>query len=150
MIPSRVSAKLSVDLDSHEVHEMIIRCYNQVYSPKLTLEELTAELEASVKIEVINQKESLLKGVDFFGLRVKKVSFQTTIHEADNLPEVISHEGDVFTLIAEIIFYDFVILGETNGYFLVTHDTESFYDKMVDIHYIPKESNIRFLKMQRI
>ena len=84
MIPSRVSAKLSVDLDSHEVHEMIIRCYNQVYSPKLTLEELTAELEASVKIEVINQKESLLKGVDFFGLRVKAItlcSLASSLHK---------------------------------------------------------------------
>lgn len=150
MIPSKVSAKLSLNLDTSEVHEMIIHCYEQVYSPKLTLHELTAELEALIQTEAISKKDQLLSGIDTYGLSPREISFHAIIHEVHNLPGIIAVAGDVFTLTAEIIFEDFIILGKTNGFFLVTHETDDFYDKMVDIHYLPESSDVKFLKMQRL
>ena len=145
-IPFQVKTRLQPQLSGEDAAELYT-AFLQDLDRRFNLRD---NFECWYAISPENYDENLLKGIDLYGLQVKELSFISAIHEAHNLPEIIAHEGDVFTLIAEILFRDFVILGETNGYFLVTHETESFANRMVDVHYIPKDSDIRFMKMQRI
>ncbi len=49
MQPSKAIFSKQIALDSNQMDRLIINCFDEVYSPKHTLEELIAELEATLQ-----------------------------------------------------------------------------------------------------
>jgi hypothetical protein len=127
---------------------LIESCFNEVYSPKHTLEELVAELESKIQSRInTNPKQYLLKE-SLFGFQPKHVLLKIEDLEDQNLPQVIKSKGNCLNFNAKIEYEEVHLVGFLNNQYMIADPNLNLWNDYADVMYVPNEPGLTIKKIQ--
>lgn len=151
MYPSRVIFEQSKSINVGNAGELIEKCFEEVYSPKHTLEELIAELESVIQSGINRNPNKYLSEPSQFGLRPDNVILRIDSLESLNLPLIINSKGKCLRFQARINYSEAILVGYVDQNFLIAKNDSDLWNDFTEVIYIPesmgfKVKSIKFME----
>lgn len=148
MYPSKVIFEQVKLINSEIASDLIQSCFNEVYSPRHTLEELVAELESKIQNEINSDPQHNLMADSLYGIKPQKVLLRIEDIENYTLPLVISTKGKCLNIIAKIEYEEVHLVGFLDNRYMIANTEINLWSDYAEIIYIPNEEGLTIKKIQ--
>jgi len=148
MYPSKVIFEQVKLINSEIAGDLIQSCFNEVYSPRHSLEELVAELESKIQSEVNSDPQHNLMVDSLYGIKPQKVLLKIEDIENYSLPLVISTKGKCLNIIAKIEYEEVHLVGYLDNKYMIANTGINLWSDYAEIIYIPNEEGLTIKKIQ--
>jgi hypothetical protein len=148
MYPSKVIFEQSKSIDSDNAGELIELCFNEIYSPKHTLEELVAELESRIQSKINSDLKKYLSEESLYGLQPQSAILKIDDLEGKNLPLIIKTKGKCLNFNARIEYQEVHFVGYLDNKYLITNSDIDIWGDFAEVIHIPNESGLSIRKIQ--
>jgi len=148
MYPSKVIFEQVKLINSEIAGDLIQSCFNEVYSPRHSLEELVAELESKIQSEVNSDPQHNLMVDSLYGIKPQKVLLKIEDIENYTLPLVISTKGKCLNIIAKIEYEEVHLVGFLDNRYMIANTGINLWSDYAEIIYIPSEEGLTIKKIQ--
>jgi len=148
MYPSKVIFEQVKLLDTEIMGDLIQRCFNEVYSPRHSLEELVAELESRIQSRINSDPQNYLMVDSLYGIKPEKVLLKIEDIENYSLPSVISSKGKCLNINAKIEYEEVNLVGYLDNKYMIANTDINLWSDYAEIIYIPSEEGLTIKKIQ--
>lgn len=148
MLPSKVIFEQTKTVNSDNAGNLIESCFNEVYSPKHTLEELVAELESKIQSRINSNPKQYLSKESLYGIQPQHVMLKIDDLEDQNLPQVIKSKGKCLSFNAKIEYEEVHLVGFLNNQYMITDPEIDLWNDYAEIMYIPYDPALTIRKIQ--
>lgn len=148
MYPSKVIFEQVKLLDTEIMGDLIQRCFNEVYSPRHSLEELVAELESRIQSRINSDPQNYLMVDSLYGIKPEKVLLKIEDIENYSLPSVISSKGKCLNINAKIEYEEVNLVGYLDNKYMIANTEINLWSDYAEIIYIPSEKGLTIKKIQ--
>ena len=148
MYPSKVIFEQSRTINLSNAGNLIENCFNEVYSPKHSLEELVAELESIIQSKINADPKQYLAGESLYGIQAQHVMLKIEDLEDQNLQMVIKTKGKCLIYNAKIEYEVVHLVGFLNDNYLVVNADINIWGNFAEVNYIPAEPGLTIRKIQ--
>ena len=150
MYPSKVIFEQSKTIQADSAGDLFETCFNEVYSPKQTLEELVAVLESRIQSKVNNNPELYLTNEYLYGIKPRKILLKIEDITDQNLKSVIHSKGKCLNFNAIIEYEEVHLVGYMDNKYLITNTDIDLWNAYAEVIYIPNEAGLTIRKIQFI
>jgi len=150
MYPSKVIFEQVKLINSELTGDLIQICFDEVYSPRHSLEELVAELESKIQSEINSDPQHYLMVDSLYGIKPQKVLLK--IEDIDNytLASIISSKGKCLKINAKIEYEEVHLVGYLDNKYMIANTDINLWSDYAQIIYIPNEEGLTIKKIQFI
>ena len=148
MYPSKVIFEQVKLIDKEITGDLIQNCFNEVYSPRHSLEELVAELESRIQSEINSDPQHYLMTDSLYGIRPQKVLLRIEDIENYTLASVISSKGKSLNIIAKIEYEEVHLVGFMDNKYMIANTEINLWSDYAEIIYIPNDEGLTIKKIQ--
>jgi hypothetical protein len=148
MYPSKVIFEHLKIINSDNARDLIKSCFNEVYSPKHTLEELVAELESTIQSKINAAPDQHAAGMALYGIQPKHVLLKIDDLEGQNLQQVIKSKGTCLSFNAKIEYEEVHLVGYLDNKYMIANTETNLWSDYAEIIYVPKEPGLVIRKIQ--
>jgi hypothetical protein len=148
MYPSKVVFEQVKLIDTEITDELVQSCFNEVYSPRHSLEELVAELESRIQSEINSDPEHYLMVDSLYGIKPQKVLLKIEDVENYTLASVISSKGKCLNIIAKIEYEEVHLVGFLDDKYMIANTEINLWSDYAEIIYIPNDEGLTIKKIQ--
>jgi hypothetical protein len=148
MYPSKVIFEQSKVINTENAGTLIETCFNEIYSPKHTLEELVAELESKIQSKINANPKQYLANDSLYGIQPQHVLLKIDDFENQNLPVVIKTKGKCLSFNTKIEYKEVHLVGYLDNKYMIANTEINLWSDYAEIIYIPKESGLTIRKIQ--
>lgn len=148
MYPSKVIFEQVKLIDKEIAVDLVQSCFNEVYSPRHSLEELVAELEARIQSEINSDPQHYLMTDSLYGIKPKKVQLKIEDIENYTLASVISSKGRCLNIIAKIEYEEVHLVGFMDNKYMIANTEINLWSDYAEIIYIPNDEGLTIKKIQ--
>jgi len=150
MYPSKVIFQLYKRIDTENLSKLIEASFNEVYSPRHSLEELIAELESKIQSHINTSPAQYLKAESFYGLIPHTVLLKIEDDQSYTLSSVISSKGKCLNISATIEYEEVHLVGFLDDKYMIANTETNLWSDYAEIVYIPNEEGLTIKKIQFI
>jgi hypothetical protein len=148
MYPSKVIFEQTSTIHSENAGNLIETCFNEVYSPKHTLEELIAELESRIQSKINGDPITYLESESLYGILPKSALLKIDDLESQNLATIIRTKGKCLTFNARIEYQEVHLVGYLDNKYLIANTDINLWSDYAEIIYIPNDPGLTLKKIQ--
>ena len=148
MYPSKVIFEQVKLIDTEITGDLIQSCFNEVYSPRHSLEELVAELESRIQSEINSDPQHNLMVDTLYGIKPQKVLLRIEDFENYTLASIITTKGKCLNINAKIEYEEVHLVGFLNNKYMMANTDINLWSDYAEIIYIPNEEGLAIKKIQ--
>ncbi len=148
MYPSKVIFEQVKLIDNDVSGDLIQSCFNEVYSPRHSLEELVAELESRIQSEINSDPQHYLMTDSLYGIKPQKVLLRIEDIENYTLASVISSKGKCLDINAKIEYEEVHLVGYMDNKYMIANTDINLWSDYAEIIYIPNDAGLTIKKIQ--
>jgi hypothetical protein len=148
MYPSKVIFEQSKTIDLNSTGDLVERCFNEVYSPKHTLEELVAELESNIQSKINANPKEYLAGESLYGIQPQHVMLKIEDLEDQNLPQVVQSKGKCLNFNAKVEYEEIQLVGYLDNNYMIANAETDLWNDYAEVIYIPDEPGLTIRKIK--
>jgi hypothetical protein len=150
MFPSKVIFSQQITLASSMLNNMVVEGFDEIFSPKQTLEELLAEILVYLQNKVKENPGSIVETGTIYGLRPQRIEINISKEDDLHLSSIIQAKGENLHFDLNIEYADVLLVGFMKNQFLITHVDADIWNEFTDIIYLPAESGFSIRKIKFI
>jgi len=148
MYPSKVIFEHIKIINTENAGDLIEISFQEVYSPKHTLEELVAELEARMQSKINANPMQYLASETLFGFQPHHVLLKIEDPEKQTLQMVIKSKGKCLNFNTIIEYEEVHLVGFMDDKYMIAKTEVDLWNNFAEIIYIPKEPGLTIRKIQ--
>lgn len=146
--PSKAVFIQYFELTSSQIANLVESSFREVFSPKFTLEELIASLEACVQEKVNSDPVKYLNLEMSYGMKPETATLTISHPDNLNLSTIIDRKGKNLKYGCQVEFEEVHLIGFFDDKFLITNLNTNPWDDYADVIYIPRDSGFKLKKIK--
>ena len=132
------------------LNNMVVGGFDEIFSPKQTLEELLSEILFYLQNKVKENPGLPVEAGTNYGLRVQQIEINISKKEDLHLASTIQSKGENLHFDLNIEYAEVLLVGYMKNKFLITPVDADIWNEFTDIIYLPEESGFSIRKIKFI